>query len=321
LPVNIGRLCWSNLVELSRLAIIIVCVLAIAGCNNSAHSAEHARDIFQSESARAVADAACRGEVATLQELIAGGADFDAPGRHGVTPLIWALTCHGLRFNDMIANEAVSRGPRAVRPIPALRQLAAVEVLLAAGADPNAMIDGDFGPVYPGASAYWIDRYTPMLIAAEFHEPDVLALLLAHGGDPNAVRGGGGATALMLAYSRGEWLDLSPQLAPFDHRQWRNMFTLLDAGARLELAPENQSDIVVLASRHRISIASRLIREYEYAGDLEGVVYNLLNGIDMGFPGEQHRLELLAWLRDERGIDIEAVRARYWNRAGKEPAR
>lgn len=305
--------------DLSRLAIIIVCILAIAGCNKPAHSAEHARDIFPTESARAVAEAACRGEVATLQELIAGGADFDAPGRHGVTPLIWALTCHGLRFNDMIANEAVRRGPAAVRPVPALRQLAAVEVLLAAGADPNAMIDGDFGPVYPGASAYWIDRYTPMLIAAEFHEPEVLALLLAHGGDPNAVHGDGDTSALRLAYSRGEWLDLSPQLAPFDRRQWRNMFMLLDAGARLELAPENQSDIVVLASRHRISIASRLIREYDYAGDLEGVVYNLLNGLDMGFPGEQERRDLLAWLRDERGIDIEAVRARYWRAQDAEP--
>jgi len=299
-------------VELSRLAIIIVCALAIAGCSKPAHSAEHARDIFQSESARAVAAAACNGDVETLQGLIAGGADVNAAGRHGVTPLIWALTCHGLQFNDMIANEAVSRGPGAVRPIPAPRQLAALEVLLAAGADPNAMIDGDFGPVYPGASAYWIDRYTPMLIAAEFHEPGVLALLLAHGGDPNAVHGGGGATALMLAYERGQWLDLGPQLAPFDDRQWRNMFMLLDAGARLELAPDNQSDIVVLASAHRVAIASRLLREYDYAGDFDAIVYNLLNGIEMGFPGEQERLDLLAWLRDERGIDIEAIRARYW---------
>ncbi|WBQ09687.1 hypothetical protein L2D01_12420 [Hyphomonadaceae bacterium ML37] len=298
--------------ELGRLAIIIVCALAIAGCSKPAHSAEHARDIFQSESARAVAAAACNGEVEALQDLIAGGADVNAAGRHGVTPLIWALTCHGLQFNDMIANEAVSRGPGAVRPIPALRQLAALEVLLAAGADPNAMIDGDFGPVYPGADAYWIDRYTPMLIAAEFHEPGVLALLLAHGGDPNAVHGGVGASALRLAYERGQWLDLGPQLAPFDDRQWRNMFMLLDAGARLELASGNQSNIVEQASAHRVPIAVQLLRRYEYTGDFDAIVYNLLNGIEMGFPGEQERLDLLAWLRDERGIDIEAIRARYW---------
>lgn len=277
------------------------------------------RDIFPDETARAVAIAACNNDVAAVQGLIASGADINAAGRFGVTPLIWALTCHGLQFNDMIANEAVRRGPGAVRPIPALRQLAALEVLLAAGADPNAMIDGEFGPVYPGGTAHWINRYTPMLIAAEFHEPEVLALLLAHGGDPNAMRGGGGATALMLAYDRGEWLALSPQLAPFDGRQWRNMFMLLDAGARIELTPENQSDIVVQASRHRVSIASRLLREYDYAGDLDGIVYYLLNGIDMDFPGREERLELLAYLRDERGIDVEAVRAWYWRAHDEEP--
>lgn len=297
--------------NLSRWVIVIVCALASAGCNEPGASAEAEADIFQIEPARAVAAAACDGDVDTLHDLIAAGADVNAAGRHGVTPLIWALTCDGLQFNDIIANEAVRRGPAAVRPIPALRQLAALEVLLDAGADPNAMIDGDFGPVYPGADAYWIDRYTPMLIAAEFHEPEVLALLLAHGGDPNAVHGDGETSALRLAYERGSWLDLGPQLAPFDDRQWRNLFMLLDAGARLELAAGNQSNIVEQASAHRVAIASILLREYEYHGDFDGIVYNLYNGIDMGFPGQQERLDLLAWLRDERGIDIEAIRARY----------
>lgn len=297
--------------KLCRLAFVLACVLASAACTQRGASVDSEADIFQTEPARAVAAAACDGDVDTLADRIAAGADVNAPGRHGVTPLIWALTCDGLQFNDIIANEAVRRGPGAVRPVPALRQLAALEVLLDAGADPNAMIDGDFGPVYPGADAYWIDRYTPMLIAAEFHEPDVLALLLAHGGDPNAVHGDGDTTALLLAYQRGSWLDLSPQLAPFDDRQWRNLFMLLDAGARLERAAGNQSNIVEQASAHRVAIASRLLREYEYHGDFDGIVYNLYNGIDMGFPGEQERLDLLAWLRDERGIDIEAVRARY----------
>ena len=300
-------------------AAALVSILISAGCAQSAGPADDVRDVFPDETSRAVAIAACNNDVAALQDMIAGGADIDAAGRHGVTPLIWALTCHGLQFNDMIANEAVRRGPGTVRPIPALRQLAAVEVLLAAGADPNAMIDGEFGPVYPGGTAHWIDRYTPMLIAAEFHEPEVLALLLAHGGDPNAMRGGGGATALMLAYDRGEWLDLSPQLAPYDNRQWRNMFMLLDAGARIDLAPENQLDIVVQASRHRVSIASRLLREYDYSGDINGIVYYLLNGLDMDFPGREERLELLAWLRDERGVDVEAVRAWYWRAQDEEP--
>jgi hypothetical protein len=306
--------------NMTRLALIIVFALASAACAGPGIAAEPEPDIFQDEPARAVAAAACEGDVETLQGLIAAGADVNAAGRHGVTPLIWALTCDGLQFNDIIANEAVRRHPAAVRPIPALRPLAALEVLLDAGADPNAMIDGDFGPVYPGADAFWIDRYTPMLIAAEFHEPEVLALLLAHGGDPNAVHGDGDTSALRLAYSRGEWLDLGPQLAPFDDRQWRNMFTLLDAGARLELASGNQSNIVEQASAHRVAIASILLREYEYHGGFDVIVYNLLNGLDMGFPGEQDRRDLLAWLRDERGIDIEAVRARYRAPAERSPA-
>lgn len=269
-------------------------------------------EVFADPAHRALADAACAGDTEALAVKLTSGADVNAVGRYGVTPLIWALACRGLVFNDIRANAVVARGVGTQAEAPDPPDLSALETLFKAGADPNAMIDGNFGPVYPGADAYWIDGYTPVLIAAEFHGPAILALLLEYGGDPDAMDRDGEKTALILAYERGDWLDLGPQRAPYDGRQWQNLFMLLEAGALLERAPENQSNVVERASAHRIRLAARLLKEHEYTGGFETIVYRLYNGLDMGFLGEADRLALLGYLRDVRGVDIEAVRARYW---------
>lgn len=291
-------------------------MLASAGCENSSLPASDTPQVFEGESDTRVATAVCNGDVETVEELITEAKEIDAVGEFGVTPLIWALTCHGLEFNDMKADEFIrtGRAPAIGKPDP--RYMASIEALLKAGANPNAMIDGDFGPAYPGAYRSWIDGYSPVLIAAEFHEPDVLALLLEYGGDPNAMHGEGETSALLLAFSRGRWLDLGPQMVPFDERHWRNMFLLLDAGARLELAPEDQLNVVEMASLNRVGMAAQLLKTYPYTGDFEIIVSNLYSALEMDYPGQQERRELLTYLRDKRGIDTDEIWARYLTTPG-----
>lgn len=200
----------------------------------------NAAEVFAEEPVQRLAEAACAGDAAQVRQHLANGVAVDAAGQAGVTPLIWTLTCRGLEFNDMRADRAVSGGQMLAAVPVDPDYLAAIAALLEAGADPNRAIDGDFGPIYPGASATWLDGRSALLIAAEFHEADVLALLLAHGGDPHAAAPDDQKWALSLAYDRGNWLDLGPQLTPDRAWPWANLHLLLQAGAKLEQAQGNQ---------------------------------------------------------------------------------
>lgn len=270
-----------------------------------------AETVFSAPAARHLAEAACAGDLARVDALLAEGADPNAAGRFGVTPLIWALTCKGLVFNDVRANRAVATGRVLSREEPPPQYLASLEALLRAGADPNAIIEGDFGPIYPGASAYWIDQRTPVLIASEFHEAPVLRLLLAHGGAPDAVDGDASTWALSLAFERGRWLDLGPLLTPDRAWPWDNLHLLLQSGARLDQVVEGRYNVVEAASMNDPSLVLHLLQTYDYTGDYDIIAYFAMEGIAMGFPGKEERLALLGFLRDERGVDLDAIKARY----------
>ena len=267
--------------------------------------------MFAQEPVQSLAEAACAGDAARVREHLAMGVAVDATGRAGVTPLIWTLVCRGLEFNDMRANRAVSAG-RMLVPVPVdPAYLSAIAALLKAGADPNRKIDGNFGPIYPGASAYWLDGRSAMLIAAEFHEADVLALLLAHGGDPHAAAPEDQDWALSLAYDRGRWLDLGPQLTPDRAWAWANLHLLLQAGAKLEQAEGNQYNVAEQAAMGRPRLALQLLEAYPYAGEYETIAYHALNRIEMGFPGVEDSRALLAFLEGAKGVDLDAVRRTY----------
>ncbi len=296
--------------RLPALAFLAACIVLQPACSEAPASDTTVAEVFPDENARQLAAAACDGDTARVRSLLASGTAADAGGRFAVTPLIWALTCRGLEFNEMVFNRAT--GARPIEPNPVDRDhLAAIAALLEAGADPNRMIDGDFGPVYPGATAYWIDRYSPVLIAAEFHEADVLRLLLAHGGDPRAVSGDEVTSALILAYERGAWLDPGPQVAPDRARPWANLHLLLQSGANLHDTVGNHGNVVEMASMHRPALALTLLQTYPYEGEYEGIAYYQLNALEMGFPGTAERHALLDFLRDAKGVDLEAVRKRY----------
>jgi ankyrin repeat protein len=268
-------------------------------------------EVFSDENARRLANAACDGDSEQVTALVANGTHVDAEGRFGVTPLIWALTCRGLEFNDFVADRAVVAGvPLAANPLDG-EHLSAIAALLEAGADTNKRIDGPFGPIYPGGTTHWLDGHSAVLIAAEFHETDVLRLLLESGGDPQAVSGDGETSALMRAYDRGAWLDLGPQLSPDRARPWGNLHLLLQSGARLDQVVGNNLSVLEMASMHHPRLVLELLQTYPYEGGYEGITYYQLNALEMGFPAAEQRLALLDYLRDARGVNLEAVREQY----------
>lgn len=284
----------------------LACLINLGCMQNPTHS-QTVEDIFQDEGLQALAQAACEGDVGEIEKFIADGVDVNARGRYDVTPIIWALTCENLEFPEHIRNEFILNGlegqPDAVNP----RRLAALEFLLSAGADPNQHINGDFGPVYPGASSYWIDGYTPVLIAAEFKDSAILELLLNYGGDPNARDRDQDHSALIRAFQRGNWLDLGDETPPFDSRQWANFYALLDAGARLDLKVSPGGDVIFPAALHRPGIALDVLQRYNYEGDLDLIARLMLSRLELGLSGEDQRRALLEHLETERGVDIDLI--------------
>jgi len=111
-----------------------------------------AAEFFDDSAQRALANAVERGSTQEARTALEQGADVNAIGREGMTPLFWALAkqnIDGFRF------------------------------LLEHGADPDIVVDlpEDFQDRQAGA----------MEIAARLENPDYLRALLEHGGDPNLI--------------------------------------------------------------------------------------------------------------------------------------
>jgi ankyrin repeat protein len=106
-----------------------------------------AREAFPDPQAAALVEAAERGDLEQLDAAIRSGANVNAVGKQGVTPLIWVL---------------------------GTRNKQATERLLQAGANPNHK---GFGGADESA----------MSLAAGGNDPALLELLLKHRGDPNII--------------------------------------------------------------------------------------------------------------------------------------
>jgi hypothetical protein len=160
-----------------------------------------ARDLAPDDKAAKLARAACAGNAAGVAAAVKAGANPNATWKEGV-------------------------GPGAVREMltPLLwaldcGNLAGVKALLDAGADPNQ------------AEAFGA---TPVTVAAENKNPELLKLLLSRGGDANAHDSR--VTALQLALRVGA--DLERDKTP-KARAWANWDLLLAAGADPNRAPPN----------------------------------------------------------------------------------
>ena len=168
--------------------------------------------------------AALGGDPDTVRVLTAAGADVNETAADGTTPLIvtlqrgieeglWRLP--GGRNQQVAAwllaqgadPHAADAGYTALHVASATGQRAAVEALLAHGADPNdtrlrmpqrfinALIPGD-----PYLTTGWVSQVgaTPFMLAAKSVDAPMMRLLVKHGADP-LLTAQGGANALMLA--------------------------------------------------------------------------------------------------------------------------
>lgn len=138
-----------------------------------------------------VAEAAMKGERDSVRTLLKQGVDVNAPQGDGMTALHWAAYKDDLEMAQMLvyagAKAAASLRINAMTPLFFACQngnAGMVELLLKAGADPNAALKN-------GA--------TPLMYGSRAGDAQVVRLLLDKGASPNTVEPGRGETALMFA--------------------------------------------------------------------------------------------------------------------------
>jgi uncharacterized protein len=139
-----------------------------------------------------LADAARHGKAADVRALIgsAARAELDAPGRDGMTPLLWAAQANDLEIVRMLlgAGADANLGNRyGVTPLwlaATNRSPAVVALLLEHGANGAAQLP---------------HGETPLMAAARAGDVESIGLLLEAGADPNASEASLGETALMWA--------------------------------------------------------------------------------------------------------------------------
>ncbi len=192
--------------------------------------------LFMGSSDSPVADAAMRGEVGVVRELLQTGADVDLAQGDGMTALHWAAK----NANVELARLLVENGA-AVQPITRIGaytplHLASrvgnadlVRLLLEAGSDANRPTTEEAGAT------------SPLHFAAASGSADAVRALLAGGGKLNAVETAWGQTPLMFGASRG-----------------RSEVTrvLLEAGAD----PSIQTNVADIAARAQQSQVDRRAR-------------------------------------------------------------
>ncbi|MDB5439437.1 MAG: hypothetical protein JWM33_1864 [Caulobacteraceae bacterium] len=238
-------------------------------------------DVFTSPHMADLADAACGGDARGVTRAIAAGANPNGVGLDGGTPLLWAVNCNNPQ---------------------------GVEALLKAGADPNCQVPGLMLLNVAAARAQGVSvlfvhepiahpdpqwktgKISPTLASASAANPQVLRLLLAHGGDPN-VDDGAERTAMEYALERGA-----------EKGNWDNYYTLLKGGVDINrLGPDRRTIAVAAASLHKFDKVIELIergynRDLDYLGRMVQLG-NMLPGNPLFAP----RQKLEAML-EERGV-------------------
>jgi ankyrin repeat protein len=159
-----------------------------------------ATEVFgESTPALALAKAAGRGDVKAVDRLIAGGAQVNALGRHGITPLWWAAYMENFEgFAALLQNGANPNAQRSEGyPIMYLvasgKDARLLQAALKHGGDPN-LRDSQSGetPLFP-AVLHGLERHIDLLFTA--------------GADVNAQQPVSGQTLPMIAIgSRGDYL-------------------------------------------------------------------------------------------------------------------
>jgi uncharacterized protein len=138
-----------------------------------------------------VADAAMRGDIATVRSLLQKKADVNAPQADGATALHWAVNRDDLAMADLLlasGGNVKAANRFAVTPLGLACEngnAAMIEKLIKAGADPNAPLS-DLGE-------------TPLMMASRTGNAQAVKVLLDHGAQVNVRESSKGHTALIWA--------------------------------------------------------------------------------------------------------------------------
>ena len=185
-----------------------------------------------------IADAAMRGDVATVRMLIARRADVNAPQGDGMTALHWAAD-HGdsamaaelLRAKANVASRTRIGAYTPLHIAARTGSPAVVRALLAAGSDVKATTTS-------GATA--------LHFAAAAGNPDVVKALLSKGADPNARESSWGQTPLVFAaeYGRAAAVEALMKHAADPSIRTRVM-NLSDDAARDQAAEKKRNAVLI----------------------------------------------------------------------------
>jgi ankyrin repeat protein len=140
-----------------------------------------------------VADAAMRGDRATLRSLIKAGADVNAPGGDGMTALHWAA----MHDDVSLAQELLDAGAR-VDSVTTIARHTPLHVVTANGNASLVQLLLDAGASVDAATA---TGTTPLMLAAASGDVASVTMLIDRGANPNARASAKGLTAVMFAAS------------------------------------------------------------------------------------------------------------------------
>jgi ankyrin repeat protein len=190
-----------------------------------------AGDFFAERNAVELAEAAQMGRLACVSELVAGGANPNARGYHGITPLIYAMSGISLKgFRRLLElgadpNLQMENGDSVMTLSAERRDPEALKLALAFGGNPN--LRRSFKPVH-----YLDFSPTPLFVTLHYNRLENARILIKAGADVNG-RTFDGGTALMEAAIQDRY-DM--------------MYVLLEAGAD----PRARNNNGVTASYHLI---------------------------------------------------------------------
>jgi uncharacterized protein len=185
--------------------------LAVTGC--SAHAPRPA-DAFTDSGARALAEAAQRGDVKEIDRLVTSGVDVNATGKFGVTPLFCALSSRN--HEGFLGLLELGANPDKQVPELDFGRGSSVTSIAARSESDSYFLEA---VLKHGANANLVEprnRRTPIFQAVGSRNFDNLDLLIRAGADLNHKDGDFGETPAMFAASLN---------------QFEAVYRLLDAGA------------------------------------------------------------------------------------------
>ena len=135
------------------------------------HGGKTSEELKDLEEVKESIHAAARvGHIEAVKQHLAAGADVNAKGNNGETPLDWAIRGKHTEIADLLRKHGGKSGAEdSIQVAASVGNIEAVKQHLAAGADVNAK-DDKFG-------------ITPLHIAAAYGEKEVTELLIANGAD------------------------------------------------------------------------------------------------------------------------------------------